>query len=96
MFMSFCYCVEEMHVLTCQCAFDVSQILMLILELYCLQVIYCTEDMIKLSVWDAMHIEQPNFEDVKVSILIYYNLYVHPIFLALFKVHQSSYTIFTN
>ena len=60
---------------------------MLIPELYCLQVIYCTKDMIKLSVWDAMHIEQPDLEDVKVRILIYYYLYVHPIFLALFKVH---------
>nr|XP_029117198.1 uncharacterized protein LOC105033592 [Elaeis guineensis] len=32
-----------------------------------LKVIYCTEDMIKLSVWDAMHIEQPDLEDVKIA-----------------------------
>ncbi|XP_008805721.2 uncharacterized protein LOC103718601 isoform X1 [Phoenix dactylifera] len=32
-----------------------------------LKVIYCTEDMMKLSVWDAMHIEQCDLEDVKIA-----------------------------
>ncbi|KAK1307599.1 hypothetical protein QJS10_CPA09g01816 [Acorus calamus] len=32
-----------------------------------LKVIHCTEDMITCSLWEAMHSEQPNLEDVKVA-----------------------------
>lgn len=31
------------------------------------QVIHCTEDMMKQTVWDAMHTELSNVEDVKVN-----------------------------
>ena len=32
-----------------------------------LKVIYCTEDMIMRSLWEAMHTTQPNVEDVKIA-----------------------------
>ncbi|KAK9283477.1 hypothetical protein L1049_011723 [Liquidambar formosana] len=32
-----------------------------------LEVIYCTEDMITRSIWEAMHTKQPNLEEVKIA-----------------------------
>jgi len=40
------------------------------MEYIVLQVIYCTEDMIMRSLWEAMHTTQPNVEDVKVLMFL--------------------------
>jgi hypothetical protein len=37
-------------------------------NLFVCQVIQCTEEMTKQTLWDAMHTEQPNVEAVKVII----------------------------
>lgn len=41
--------------------------------IFLFQVIHCTEDMLSLTVWDAMHTQQPNLEAVEVGSKDRYN-----------------------
>jgi len=48
---------------------ETSKVLQLLKDLdgEFLKVIHCTEDMLSLTVWDAMHTQQPNLEAVEVA-----------------------------
>ncbi|THU67152.1 hypothetical protein C4D60_Mb05t21630 [Musa balbisiana] len=46
---------------------EMEKVFVFLSSLFRVQVIYCTEDMIKQTVWDAMHTEQINLVDVKIA-----------------------------